>query len=66
MNSIKILFILFSLLSYPFLLFARDALLVLVEGGESLENRDDFYISYEHIIKSIEVLYLSIYERIKL
>ena len=55
MNPIKILFILFSLFTFHFSLFARDALPVLVEGGEPFENREDFYIANQSIISAIAI-----------
>ena len=55
MKSIKTLFILFSLFSMTFSLLARDALPVLVEGGEPFENRDDFYIPHQSPINAIAI-----------
>ena len=55
MNPIKILFILFSLFTFHFSLFAQDALPVLVEGGEPFENREDFYILNQSGINTLAI-----------
>jgi len=36
-------------------LFARDALPVLVEGGEPFENREDFYISSSSVVNPVAI-----------
>ena len=50
MNPIKILFMIFSIFTFHFSLFAQDALPVLVEGGEPFENREDFIVISNYIL----------------
>jgi len=56
MKPIKILFILFSLFTIHYSLLARDALPVLVEGGEPLkENLNSFYIDNQILANTVVI-----------
>jgi len=55
MNPIKILFILVSLFTIHFSLFAKEALPLLEENNNSFENRDDFYIPSQSPVFAIAI-----------
>ena len=54
-NTLQILFILFSLFTIHFSLFAKEALPLLEENNNSFENRDDFYIPSQSSVYAIAI-----------